>query len=105
MPPTDPDIADTAPTDAILTPYDHEHLVTYMRLLDADADGADWREVARMVLPLDPGREPARCIANDSAHRPRREAARGCGFRGIELKEAASVGGLCGGLIRRSDQN
>jgi hypothetical protein len=30
-----------------------------------------------------------RCIADDSAHRPRREAARGCGFRGIELKEAA----------------
>ena len=59
-PPLDPDVADTAPTDAVLMPYDHEHLVTYPRLLDADADGADWREVAHIVLRLDPGREPAR---------------------------------------------
>lgn len=43
-PPLDPDVADTAPTDSILTPYDHEHAVTYLRLLDADAEGADWRE-------------------------------------------------------------
>jgi hypothetical protein len=41
-----------APTDPVLTPYDHEHLVTYMRLLDADADGADWRDVSRIVLHL-----------------------------------------------------
>lgn len=38
-PPLDPDVADT------------EHLVTYLRLLDADAKGVDWREVARVVLP------------------------------------------------------
>ena len=59
-PPLDPDVADSAPTDPVLTPYDHEHLVTYMRLLDADADGADWRDVARIVLHLDPRREPDR---------------------------------------------
>jgi hypothetical protein len=49
-PPRDPDVADIAPTDSVLTPYDHQHMVTYMRLLDADAEGADWREVARIVL-------------------------------------------------------
>ncbi len=27
--------------------------MTYLRLLDADAEGADWREVARTVLNLD----------------------------------------------------
>jgi Uncharacterized conserved protein (DUF2285) len=27
---------------------------TYLRLLDADAEGADWREVARLVLHRDP---------------------------------------------------
>jgi len=59
-PPLDPDVADTAPTDSILTPYDHEHLITYLRLLDADAAAADWREVARIVLHRDPGREPDR---------------------------------------------
>ena len=41
MPPLDPDVADTAPSSAALTTYDEEHLVTYLRLLDADAEGAD----------------------------------------------------------------
>jgi len=59
-PPLDPDVADAAPTDSKLTPYDHERTVTYMRLLDADAEGADWQEVARIVLHIDPDREPAR---------------------------------------------
>jgi hypothetical protein len=27
-PPLDPDVADTAPVDQILTPYDHEHAIT-----------------------------------------------------------------------------
>jgi hypothetical protein len=33
----------TAPSDSVLTVYDEEHLITYLRLLDADAKGADWR--------------------------------------------------------------
>ena len=53
-PPLDPDVADTAPSDSVLTVYDEEHLITYLRLLDADAQRADWREVARVVLHLDP---------------------------------------------------
>jgi hypothetical protein len=53
-PPLDPDIADIAPSGTVLTSYDKEHLVTYLRLLDAHAEGADWREVARVVLHLDP---------------------------------------------------
>ena len=52
-PPPDPDVADIAPTDAVLTAYDEEHIITYLRLLDADAEGADWREVARLVLHID----------------------------------------------------
>jgi len=35
-PPLDPDVADTAPSDSVLTAYDQEHLITYQRLLDAD---------------------------------------------------------------------
>src|SRR5258708_38427161 len=53
-PPLGPDVADAAPSDSVLTVYDEEHLITYLRLLDADAEGADWREVARVVLHLDP---------------------------------------------------
>jgi anti-sigma-K factor RskA len=60
MPPPDPPIFDVAPTDRNLTAYDEEHLVTYLRLLDADAEGADWQEVAKIVLHIDPEREPDR---------------------------------------------
>ena len=59
QPPLDPPVADTAPNAETLTPYDEEHLVTYLRLLDAEADGADWTEVARLLLRIDPSREPA----------------------------------------------
>jgi hypothetical protein len=65
--PLDPDVADTAPTASVLTPYDHEHTITYLRLLDADAEGADWRDVARIVLHLDPSHEADRArLAFDS---------------------------------------
>lgn len=59
-PPLDPDVADAAPIDPTLTGYDEQHVVTYMRLLAAELEGADWREVARVVLHLDPDREPDR---------------------------------------------
>ncbi len=49
-----PAIAEAAPEVEELTAYDIRHLVTYLRLLDADDEGADWQEVARVVLALDP---------------------------------------------------
>ena len=60
QPPLDPDAANEAPVADALTAYDQEHLVTYLRLLDAETDGADWREVARAVLHIDADRAPAR---------------------------------------------
>lgn len=59
-PPLDPPVSDTAPSDGILTSYDERHLVTYLRLLDAAEEGADWQEVAKLVLHIDPASEPAR---------------------------------------------
>jgi hypothetical protein len=59
-PELDPIVADVAPTDSVLTPYDEQHVVTYVRLLQAESEGADWREVARIVLHIDPEREPDR---------------------------------------------
>ena len=67
-PPLDPDVADTAPADSILTPYDHEHAITYLRLLDADAEGADWKEVTQIVLHIDPEREPVRARQAYESH-------------------------------------
>ena len=36
--PLDPDVADLAPDGPVLTAYDEQHVVTYLRLLDADAE-------------------------------------------------------------------
>jgi len=67
-PSLDPDVADTAPSVSALTAYDEQHLVTYLRLLDADAQGADWREVARIVLHLDPEHESGRARRAFESH-------------------------------------
>lgn len=67
MPP-DPKIAEFAPNATQLTPYDEQHAVTYMRLLDAEADKADWREVARIVLGIDPTVDPDRARRTFESH-------------------------------------
>jgi hypothetical protein len=67
-PPLDPDVSDTAPSDPVLTAYDEEHLITYLRPLDADAEGADWREVARIVLHIDPQHESDRAWRAFESH-------------------------------------
>ena len=67
-PPLDPAVADLAPTDTALTTYDEQHLVTYWRLLDAEAGGADWREVARILLHIDPNSEPTRARRAFESH-------------------------------------
>lgn len=66
--PLSPFAADQAPSDAELTPYDREHLITYLRLLDAESDGADWREVAGLVLQIDASNEPERAKAAWASH-------------------------------------
>jgi hypothetical protein len=63
-----PIVADAPPMADTLTGYDEEHLVTYLRLLDADAEGADWAEVARIVLQIDPAQEPARARRAFESH-------------------------------------
>jgi hypothetical protein len=67
-PPLNPDVADTAPSDSALTVYDEEHIITYLRLLDADAHDADWRDVARIVLHLDPEHDSDRARKAFDSH-------------------------------------
>ena len=55
--PSQSDVHDVAPSSDVLTVYDKEHIITYLRLLDAETDGADWREVSKIVLHIDPARE------------------------------------------------
>jgi hypothetical protein len=56
----DPDVDDEAPDGPDITVYDEAHFVTYLRLLDGERDGADWTEVARIVLHRDPACEELR---------------------------------------------
>jgi hypothetical protein len=53
-PQLNPQVAHLAPTGPALTVYDEEHMITYMRVFDGDQQGADWREVCRIVLRIDP---------------------------------------------------
>jgi T6SS, Transcription factor, DNA binding domain len=55
-----PTVADLAPAEPKLTAYDRDHAVTYVRLLDAAKEGADWREVSRIVLRIDPDQNAER---------------------------------------------
>jgi len=88
--PLDPDVANTAPSGALLTVYDEEHIITYLRMLDANAEGADWSEVARIVLHLDPEREPDRTRRAFDSHLSRAKWMTEHGYRHL-LRGGASA--------------
>lgn len=88
--PLNPDVADAAPNDVRLTVYDEEHLVTYLRLLDADLEGADWREVARIVLHIDPQHEPERARTAFETHLARAKWLSEFGYRQLLLGGASA---------------
>ena len=89
-PPLDPDVPDLAPTNPALTSYDEEHIITYLRLLDADSEGADWREVTRLVLHLDPELEPTRARAAFDSHLTRAKWMTEKGYRHLLLGGASN---------------
>ncbi|WP_082077422.1 DUF2285 domain-containing protein [Bradyrhizobium sp. LTSPM299] len=86
--PLDPNVADLAPHAPALTAYDEEHLVTYLRVLDAVAEGADWKDVAQMVLHIDPDREPTRARKAFDSHLERAKWMTKHGYRQL-LRGAA----------------
>ena len=61
-------VLDDPPGGDEVTDYDLAHRVTYLRLLDADAEGADVDEVALVVLGIDPGAEPERARLVHARH-------------------------------------
>ena len=62
------DLLPAPPVSEELTDYDYRLMIIYLRLLDAYMDGADWREVARIVLHLDPDDDPKGVRAIHTAH-------------------------------------
>ena len=81
--PLDPPVFDQAPDGDTLTDYDQGHLVTYLRLLDADAEGADWAEVVRIVLHIDPNHEPERALLAWESHLARAKWMMEHGYRDL----------------------
>lgn len=86
----DPDVVDEAPSGSVVTVYDEQHYVTYLRLLDASRDGADWREVARVVLHRDPVVHEERSRRCWESHLARAQWLSGSGYRRI-LEQAVAL--------------
>ncbi len=59
---------DQAPDAPALTPYDDDHLTDYLRLLDAEDEGANWRETVVVVFEIDPAAEPLRAERMHASH-------------------------------------
>jgi hypothetical protein len=56
-------------------------MINYLRMLDADKEGADWREVSRIVLHIDPDREAARARQAFETHLARAKWMTHTGYR------------------------
>ena len=59
---------DQAPEAAKVTAYDESHAQDYLRLLDAEDGGADWRTVAAEIFGVDAAIEPERAKAVHASH-------------------------------------
>ncbi|MCC8430090.1 DUF2285 domain-containing protein [Reyranella aquatilis] len=80
---TTPPFDDCPPGSDVVTPYDERHFATYLRLLDAAAEAADWREVVRIVFELDPEIEPHRARLVYDTHLSRAQWMTEKGFRDL----------------------
>lgn len=63
-----PTFLDEPPAGDVLTDYDRTHQKEYMRVLDAAADGADWREAVFVIFGVDPHAEPERARRVHDSH-------------------------------------
>ena len=61
-------IADEAPSVESLTAYDEAHMAIYLRLLDANAEGASEQDMARLILGIDPDKDLGRALRAVASH-------------------------------------
>ncbi|CAN7653133.1 DUF2285 domain-containing protein [Agrobacterium genomosp. 3] len=62
------DYIDQAPEGPALTEYDRQHIKLYMRLLDAENDGASWQEAVEILFQICPDSEPERARRVHDSH-------------------------------------
>lgn len=87
--PDEPLYLDAPPDADTVTDYDLRHGKIYLRLLDAAADGADWREAVAVVMGLDPAAEPERARRIHDSHLERARWMTRVGYRHL-LQRAAT---------------
>jgi hypothetical protein len=63
-------------------------LITYIRLLDADAEGADWREAVEIIFGLDPARDPERARIVHESHLARARWMTTAGYRQLLRRDS-----------------
>jgi hypothetical protein len=63
-----PPFENHAPADDRITDYDEGHFITYLRLLDAADEGADWREVTLIIFGLDAEEDTERARSVHDSH-------------------------------------
>lgn len=80
---------DDPPSGQELTDYDRSHIKLYMRLLDATADGADWREAVEVLFGIDPHRDPERARRVHDSHLDRARWMTQIGYR-LLLREGCN---------------
>lgn len=76
-----PDFADQPPQMNRLSAYDERHLVTYLRLLDAEKDCASWEEAVTIIFAIDPAHEPDRARRIYDSHLARAKWMAQSGYR------------------------
>ncbi|MDO8972412.1 DUF2285 domain-containing protein [Reyranella sp.] len=78
---TTPSFDDSPPESDQVTAYDERHFITYLRLLDASAESANWQEAVQIVFGLDPAQEPQRARLVHDSHLARARWMTEKGFR------------------------
>jgi len=74
---------DEPPEGPVLTSYDREHIKLYLRLLDAEAEGADWEEVVEILFGIDLEKEPHRAARVHTRHLARAKWLTENGYRDL----------------------
>lgn len=59
---------DQAPDGPALTEYDRQHVKLYVRLLDAENDGASWQEAVEILFGICAATEPDRAQRVHASH-------------------------------------
>ncbi|WP_183770833.1 DNA -binding domain-containing protein [Phenylobacterium haematophilum] len=82
---------DEPPAGEALSTYDEEHLVTYLRVLDAVHEGADWREIVHVIFGIDVADDPARAERIFNSHLARAKWMSQSGYRQLAARGRTSI--------------